>query len=149
GFRHGERTATREAEHAQCHHALRANRQAGGIEPCLPKCQHRQRVLSIHCPSCGRPLAGKMICVCVTMAASLPSPRVMLVCKTIVVRPECSGVHTARAVSPLRMGAKKLVLLSMVAVRWSGVSAALAVIPPMVSPQPINAPPWMTPRRLH
>jgi len=53
------------------------------------------------------------------MAASVPSPRVMSVCSTMVVRPECSGVHTARAVSPLGIGAKKLVLLSIVAVRWS------------------------------
>src|SRR5207248_33186 len=40
-------------------------------------------------------------CVCVTMAASLPSPRVILVCHTMVVRPRCSGVHSANAVSPI------------------------------------------------
>ena len=57
------------------------------------------------------------------MAASLPSLRVMLVCSTMVVRPVCSGVQTARAVSPLGIGAKKLVLLSMVAVRCLSASA--------------------------
>ena len=57
-----------------------------------------------------------MIWVCVTMAASLPSPRVMRVCQTMVVRPRCSGVHSARAVSPTEMPRKKLVLLSIVAV---------------------------------
>ena len=35
------------------------------------------------------------------MAASLPSPRVMRVSSTMVVRPRCSGMQTARAVSPL------------------------------------------------
>ncbi len=34
-------------------------------------------------------------CVCVTSAHSLPSPRVMRVCQTMVVRPRCSGVHSA------------------------------------------------------
>ena len=57
------------------------------------------------------------ICVCVTSAQSLPSLRVIRVCQTMVVRPRCSGVHSARAVSPTGMAAKKLVLLSMVAVR--------------------------------
>ena len=33
--------------------------------------------------------AGKTSCVCVTMAASLPSPGVMRVCQTMVVRPRC------------------------------------------------------------
>src|ERR1700722_10847121 len=94
-------------------------------------------------------LLGSTIWVCVTMAASLPSPRVMLVCSTMVVRPLCSGMQTARAVSPLGMGAKKLVLLSMVAVLWPSLRAALAVMPPKVSPQAITAPPCMTPRRLH
>src|SRR5215467_1708889 len=97
----------------------------------------------------GRDFAGSTIWVWITMAASVPSPRVMSVCSTMVVRPECSGVHTGRAVSPLGIGAKKLVLLSIVAVRWSLASAALAVMPPMVSAQPITAPPCITPRRLH
>jgi len=66
-----------------------------------------------------RAFAGSTIWVWITMAASLSSPRVMSVCNTMVVRPECSGVHTARAVSPLGIGAKKWVLLSIVAVRWS------------------------------
>src|SRR5262249_9686591 len=66
----------------------------------------------------------------------------------MVLRPVWSGVQTARAVSPLGIGAKKLVLLSMVAVTWPLASAALAVMPPMVSAQPITAPPCMTPRRL-
>ncbi len=35
------------------------------------------------------------ICVCVTSAHSLPSPRVTRVCQTMVVRPRCSGVHSA------------------------------------------------------
>ena len=83
------------------------------------------------------------------IAASLPSPRVMLVCITMVVRPICSGVVTARAVSPLGIGAKKLVLLSMVAVRWPSGRAAKVVIPPMVSAQPMIAPPCITLRRLH
>ena len=34
-------------------------------------------------------------CVCVTSAHSRPSPRVMRVCQTMVVRPRCSGVHSA------------------------------------------------------
>ncbi len=38
----------------------------------------------------------------------------------MVVRPVCSGVQTARTVSPFGIGAKKLVLLSMVAVRCPG-----------------------------
>ena len=44
-----------------------------------------------------RPLAFLLQhhCVCVTIAASLPSPRVILVCQTMVVRPRCSGVHSA------------------------------------------------------
>jgi hypothetical protein len=41
----------------------------------------------------------------------------MRVCHTMVVRPRCSGVHSARAVSPTGIAEKKLVLLSMVAVR--------------------------------
>ena len=61
--------------------------------------------------------ASKISWVCVTMAASLPSPRVMRVSSTMVVRPRCSGMQTARAVSPFGTAAKKLVLLSMVAVR--------------------------------
>ena len=49
--------------------------------------------------------------VWVTIAASLPSLRMMRVCHTIVVRPRCSGVHSARMVSPAGTAAKKLVLL--------------------------------------
>src|SRR5205085_3963339 len=55
-------------------------------------------------------------CVCVTTAASRPSPRVIRVCQTIVVRPRCSGVHSAFATSPIGTAAKKLVLLSIVVV---------------------------------
>ena len=54
------------------------------------------------------------------MAQSLPSSRVIRVCHTMVVRPRCSGVHSARAVSPCGMAAKKLVLLSIVVVRAGG-----------------------------
>ena len=54
--------------------------------------------------------------VCVTIAHSLPSPRVMRVCQTIVVRPRCNGVHSAFATSPMGTAAKKLVLLSIVVV---------------------------------
>ena len=50
------------------------------------------------------------------MAAVLPSPRVMVVCQTIVVRPLCSGTARAVAVSPMRIGRRKLVLLSTVVV---------------------------------
>src|SRR5262249_62271412 len=52
-------------------------------------------------------------------------------------------------VSPPARGAKKLVLLSMVAVRPPSGRLMLAVIPPSVSPKAITAPPWSTPRRLH
>jgi hypothetical protein len=38
---------------------------------------------------------GMTIWVWVTSAQSLPSPRVMRVCQTMVVRPLCSGVHSA------------------------------------------------------
>ena len=51
--------------------------------------------------------AGITSCVCVTIAASLPSPRVIFVCHTIVVRPLCTAVHSARAVSPSGIVAKK------------------------------------------
>ena len=81
------------------------------------------------------PFLGSTIWVWVTIAASRPSLRVMLVCSTMVVRPECSGVQTARTLSPFGIGAKKLVLLSIVAVRWLGDSEADAVIPPMMSAQ--------------
>jgi len=60
------------------------------------------------------------IWVWITKAHNLPSPRVMRVCHTMVERPRCSGVHSARAVSPTGMAAKKFVLLSMVAVRPPG-----------------------------
>jgi hypothetical protein len=83
------------------------------------------------------------------MAARRPSLRVMLVCSTMVVRPECSGVQTARTLSPRGIGAKKLVLLSIVAVAWLGASEAEAVIPPMMSASAMMAPPCMTSRRLH
>ena len=77
-------------------------------------------------------------CVCVTMAASLPSPRMIRVCQTMVVRPRCSGVHSARKVSPSGTAAKKLVLLSMVAVRWPSASAATAVgVQPTALPLPL------------
>ena len=83
------------------------------------------------------------------MAASLPSLRVMLVCSTMVVRPLCSGTQTARAVSPLGTAAKKLVLLSMVAVRpLLGRRDARGHAAEGVA-QAITAPPCMTPRRLH
>ena len=66
----------------------------------------------------------------------------------MVERPMCSGVVTARAVSPFGIGAKKLVLLSIVAVRCPSGRAATVVMPPMISPQPMIAPPCITPRRL-
>ncbi len=47
-------------------------------------------------------------CVCVTIAASLPSPRVMRVCHTVVVRPRCSGVHSAFATSPTGIGGEEI-----------------------------------------
>src|SRR5262249_15983045 len=94
-------------------------------------------------------LRSKISWVCVTMAASLPSPRVMRVSSTMVVRPRCSGMQTACAVSPFGTPAKKLVLLSMVAVLPPSGRLTLAVIPPSISPQAITAPPWSTPRRLH
>ena len=37
----------------------------------------------------------------------------MRVCQTMVVRPRCSGVHSAFATSPIGTAAKKLVLLSI------------------------------------
>src|SRR5262245_44454810 len=92
---------------------------------------------------------SKISWVCVTMAASLPSPRVMRVSSTMVVRPRCSGMQTACAVSPFGTPAKKLVLLSMVAVLPPSGRLILAVIPPSISPKAITAPPWSTPRRLH
>jgi hypothetical protein len=58
-------------------------------------------------------------------------------------------MQTARAVSPFGTAAKKLVLLSMVAVRPPSGRLILAVIPPSISPKAITAPPWSTPRRLH
>ena len=54
--------------------------------------------------------------VCVTSAHSLPSPRVIRVCQTMVVRPRCNGVHSAFATSPIGTAAKKFVLLSIVVV---------------------------------
>src|SRR6516162_6500902 len=93
--------------------------------------------------------ASKISWVWVTMAASLPSPRVMRVSSTMVVRPRCSGMQTACAVSPFGTAAKKFVLLSMVAVRPPSGRLMLAVIPPSVSPNAMTAPPWSTPRRLH
>src|SRR5215470_1583530 len=92
---------------------------------------------------------SKISWVCVTMAASLPSPRAMRVSSTMVVRPRCSGMQTACAVSPFGTPAKKLVLLSMVAVRPPPGRLTPAVIPPSISPKAITAPPWSTPRRLH
>src|SRR5215813_4163245 len=92
---------------------------------------------------------SKISWVWVTMAASLPSPRVMRVSSTMVVRPRCSGMQTACAVSPSGTPARKLVLLSMVAVRPPSGRLTLAVIPPSISPKAITAPPWSTPRRLH
>ena len=73
------------------------------------------------------------IWVWVTMAASLPSFRLMRVCTTMVERPRCSGTASARATSPIGMPAKKLVLLSIVAVRWPGFRLACAVVPPRLS----------------
>src|SRR5215468_8309483 len=92
---------------------------------------------------------SKISWVWVTMAASLPSPRVMRVSSTMVVRTRCSGMQTACAVSPFGTAAKKFVLLSMVAVLPPSGRLTLAVIPPSISPKAITAPPWSTPRRLH
>jgi hypothetical protein len=58
------------------------------------------------------------------------------------------GAHRVRRVS-LGTGAKKLVLLSIVAVWPPGLRLLLAVIAPIVSPKAMTAPPWSTPRRLH
>src|SRR5215469_3064844 len=94
-------------------------------------------------------LRSKISWVCVTMAASLPSPRVMRVSSTMVVRPRCSGMQTAFAVSSFGTAANKFVLLPIVAVRPPSGRLMLAVIPPSVSPNAMTAPPWSTPRRLH
>src|SRR5262249_59705243 len=73
---------------------------------------------------------SKISWVCVTMAASLPSLRVMRVSSTMVVRPRCSGMQTARAGSPFGTPAKKLVLLSMVAVLPPSATVILSHNPP-------------------
>src|SRR6202451_2311082 len=72
----------------------------------------------------------------------------MRVCQTMVVRPRCSGVHSARAVSPIGIGAKKLVLLSMVAVRPPSGRLAKVAVPPRLSASAMIAPPCMAPNRL-
>src|SRR5262245_44564480 len=65
----------------------------------------------------------------------------MRVCQTVVVRPRCSGVHSACATSPTAIAAKKLVLLSSVAVEAPGGRFATAAVPPRLSASAISAPP--------
>src|SRR3954464_3429924 len=102
-----------------------------------------------HARPCPQALGLVIInCVCVTIAASLPSPRVILVCQTVVVRPRCSGVHSALATSPSGMPAQKLVLLSIVAGEPPlGGRFAVAAVPPRLSAKAITAPPCITPLR--
>src|SRR5262249_59700515 len=66
--------------------------------------------------SLGYVFPGNTSCVWVTIAASLPSARVMRVCHTMVLRRRCSGVVSVRTASPTAQAGEKCVLLSIVAV---------------------------------
>src|SRR5262249_56402140 len=100
-------------------------------------------------PVAGHFFAGSTSCVWVTIAASRPSPREIFVCQTIVVRPRWSGVHSALAVSPAGMAAKKLVLLSSVVVPAPSGRLATVAYAPIVSANAMIAPPWRTAGRVH
>src|SRR5262245_2983780 len=66
----------------------------------------------------------------------------------MVLLPRCSGVHSARAVSPTAMPAKKLVLLSIVAVVAPLGRLAMVAVPPRLSASAMMAPPCRMPKRL-
>ena len=69
--------------------------------------------------------------------------------ETVVVRPRCSGVVSALATSPTGRGAKKFVLLSIVAVEPPvGGRLAQAAVPPQLSASAISTPPCATLFRL-
>ena len=89
-----------------------------------------------------------IICVWVTTAARRPSPRVILVCQTIVSFPLCTSVHSACAISPAGTDAMKFVLLSMVIVFAPSGSLAIVATVPSVVASAITAPPEATPDRL-
>src|SRR5205814_8848750 len=92
--------------------------------------------------------AFSTICVWITTAHSLPSPRVILVCHTMVLRPLCRAEHSARAVSPSGIAAKKLVLLSIVVVVSPSFKFVTVATAPIVSANAMVAPPCRTFRRL-
>ena len=69
--------------------------------------------------------ASITIWVWVTIAASLPSPRVMRVCDHDGGAAAVQRHASARATSPIGMPAKKLVLLSIVVVRWPGLQVGV------------------------
>src|SRR5690349_16128034 len=79
--------------------------------------------------------------------SSLPDSSVTRVCHTVVLRPLCSGVASARTV-PLFPAAKKLVFDSMVAVASPSRRLRNAAVPPTVSASAIRAPPCRLPCRV-
>src|SRR5438128_2571148 len=66
-------------------------------------------------------------------APTIPALKTKLVWTTMVLRPLCSGVHSARAVSPSGIEAKKLVLLSIVVVLSPSLRLATVATAPIVS----------------
>src|SRR5271163_4186945 len=99
--------------------------------------------------SAGQDCGCRIIWVCVTMAQSLPFGRKMRVCHTIVVRPICTGEHSARAVSPARRAATKFVLLSIVVVFAPGGRLRSVATAPTESAKAMTAPPWRMEFEVH
>src|SRR6202521_5432134 len=89
-----------------------------------------------------RPLCYNTICVCVTMATSLPSSVSSRVCQTWVRRPRCTGVAVAITVIPSLAPPMKLVLLSIVVVPLASPGKLITVAAaPTESANAITAPP--------